>query len=188
MKKLEKWNVIKKEDVSVSRWLPIEKQTVKLPNGEILDDYFVALYGKVAMVVPFTEDNQIVLVRQYKHAYGDFTIELPAGFQKKGSTIEESALLELEEETGIKTNLGNLISLGHVSNTPTKTTHVTYGFLAKNLKFNSIQNLEISEEIEILKYSPKKTLEMIRDGEIIVGDSISFISKVYLLFPELFLQ
>ena len=36
------------------------------------------------MVLPFVRENEIVLVKQYKHALGEVLIELPAGFQQQG--------------------------------------------------------------------------------------------------------
>lgn len=186
MKKIEKWKLIDNTDVSPSRWFPIEKHVVELPSGKIIDDYFVGILGNVVMVLPITKGGNFVLVRQYKHAYDDILIELPAGFQVKGKTLEESALVELEEETGIRTSKDNLESIGKVTNNPTKTTHVTYGYLARDLDFNSKQKLEETEEIEILQIPPIKVLEMIKNGDIIVADSISFILKTFVLYPELF--
>lgn len=186
MKRIKKWKLISKQDVSPSKWFPVEKHVVKLSSGEVVDDYFVGILGNVVMVLPITKDGNFIFVRQYKHAYDEILIELPAGFQQNGSTLLESAINELNEEVGIKTSESNLIPLGKVTNNPTKTTHVTYGFLATNLDYNSKQNLEKTEEIEILEFSPKSVLEMIKNGDIIVADTISFIMKTYLLYPDLF--
>ncbi|EKE18604.1 MAG: NUDIX hydrolase [uncultured bacterium] len=183
---MKKWKVIRETDVSPSKWFPVLQQTVELPNGKIVDDYFISPLGNVVMVLPITTKNEVVLVKQYKHAVGEILIELPAGFQQKGKTLEESALAELEEEVGIKTTVGNLISIGKNANNPTKTTNVTYCYLAKNLEFNSKQNFDTNEEIEIVKVSPQEALEMIKKGEIWVADSVAAITRALLLYPELF--
>src|SRR4051812_17476909 len=99
---IEKWAVLSYEDVSTGSWLPVLKYKVVLPNGTIIDDYYVAALGNVAMVLPITSENELVLVKQYKHGASEILIELPAGKQDAGLTIEESALKELEEETGIQ--------------------------------------------------------------------------------------
>ncbi len=183
---MEKWKILKETDVSPSKWFPVLQHTVKLPNGTIIDDYFISPMGNVVMVLPITSKNEIVLIKQYKHALGEILIELPAGFQQKGKTLEESALAELEEEVGIKTTADNLIFLGKTANNPTKTTHVTFGYLAKNLEFNSKQNTEITENIEILKVSPNEALEMIKRGEIWVADSVVNITRAFFQFPDIF--
>ncbi|MCE3229541.1 MAG: hydrolase [Bacteroidetes bacterium] len=182
----KKWKIIGEENVSPSKWFPIIRHEVKLASGKTIDDFFTAPFGNVAMVLPLTKENEIVFVKQYKHGVGEILIELPAGFKQLNKSIEKTALAELEEETGIKTTLKNLIPLGKFCNNPTKTKHITYGFLAKNLSFNSNQNLEITEEIELLKLSPKETLRMISSGEIWVADTVAFILKAQMLYPKLF--
>ena len=183
---MKKWKIIKEVDVSPSKWFPVLQHTVELPNGKIIDDYFISPMGNVVMVLPITAKNEIVLVKQYKHALGEILIELPAGFQKQGKTLEESALIELEEEVGIKISEDNLIFLGKTANNPTKTTHVTYCYLAKNLEFNSKQNLEDTEDIEIIKVSPQEALAMVKSGEIWVADSAINIVRAFFKYPELF--
>lgn len=183
---MKKWKVLKVEDVSPSKWFPVMQHKVELPDGTIIDDYFISPMGNVVMILPITTQNEIVLVKQYKHALGEVVIELPAGFQQKGKSLEESALAELEEEVGIKTTSDNLIFLGKTANNPTKTTHVTYCYIATNLDFNSKQNLEITEDIEVLKLPPQEVLRMIHNGEIWVADSIANIMKAFFQYPDIF--
>jgi 8-oxo-dGTP pyrophosphatase MutT (NUDIX family) len=167
-----KWQILKESDVSPSKWFPVLKHTVRLPNQSIIDDYFISPMGNVAMVLPVTINREIVLVKQYKHGLGEVVIELPAGFQQEGKTVEESALAELEEETGIRTTKESLTFLGKVANNPTKTFHVTHCYLAKDLEFNSSQNLEETEGIELVVVKPNELVEMIKAGDIWVADSI----------------
>lgn len=183
---IEKWKILSEKDVSPSKWFPIKQHTVKLASGVEVDDYFISPLGDVAMVLPITVDNEVVLIRQYKHGLGEIIIEIPAGFQQVGKSLEASAIAELEEEAGILTTEDNLIYLGKFCNCPTKIYNVTHGFLATNLTFNSVQNLELTEEIEIMLKSPKEVIAMVQRGELWVGDSVGVIMKAYLMFPELF--
>ena len=183
---IKKWTILDEEDVSPSKWFPVLRHQVRLSNSKIVDDFFTAPFSNVAMILPITTENEFVFVRQYRHGAGEILIELPAGFQQANKTVEETAVAELEEETGIKTSLDNLISLGRIANNPAKTKHFTFGFIAKNLTFNSKQALDSTEDIELVKVLPKKVLSMISSGEIWVGDSVSFIIKSYLMFPDLF--
>jgi ADP-ribose pyrophosphatase len=183
---MKKWKTLKETDISPSKWFPLWQHTVELPNGNIIDDYFVSPMGNVAMVFPITKNNEVVLVKQYKHGIDEIVIELPAGFQQERKTLEESALAELEEETGIKTTLNNLVLIGKVASNPTKTKHITYCYLAKNLEFNSKQNLEVTEDIEIITTPPAQVLEMVKNGEIWVSDSAASIAKTFLQYPEIF--
>jgi len=184
---LAKWKVLSEEDVSPSKWFPVLRHVVELPGKKIIDDYFISPFGNAVMILPLTTRHEFVLVKQYKHGLGEILIELPAGFQQADKGIKESALAELQEETGIQTTLENLEFIGRINNNPTKTNQVTHGFLARNLEFNSVQAFDATEEIELLRVSPKKILEMVANGEIWTGDSVSMIMKVYMSEPGLFL-
>src|ERR1700744_3249558 len=98
-KEIQKWTLLKEEDVSPSPWFPLVKHIVKLANGNIIDDYYYSPLGDVAQVLAVTKTNEVVLVKQYKHALGQVLLELPGGMQQKNKSIIESALNELEEET-----------------------------------------------------------------------------------------
>mgnify|MGYP000256068942 CR=1 FL=1 len=181
-----KWEILEEEDVSPSKWYPIKKHKVKLPNGNIIDDYFVSNFGNISLILPILANGDMVFVKQYKHGLGRFMIELPAGMQQDQKTIEESAIAELEEETGISTTVENLTPLGKICQNPTKSFVITHGFLATDLLFNSEQKLDETEEIEIIVISPSVVLEMIISGEIWVADTVSMILKALLSYPEIF--
>ncbi len=172
--------------MSPSPWFPIVQHTVELPNGKLVEDYYVTTLGNVAIVLPFTADGYIVLVEQYKHGHEEILLELPAGFVQEGKTVIESAIAELEEETGIKADESALTSLGKVAHIPTKSTQIAYGFLATGLSFNSQQNFDDLEEINVVLKRPKEVIEMVINGKIWVSDSVCFILKAYHLYPNLF--
>jgi ADP-ribose pyrophosphatase len=183
---MKKWKILKNKDVSPSKWFPVNEQQVELPNGTVIDDYLLSPLGSAAMVVPITKDGELCLVKQYKHGIGEVLIELPAGFKDKKETFVETAVRELEEETGILVDESELIDLGEVVNIPTKTNFVVHCFLAKDLEFNSVQKMDDNEEIELIKVSPRKAVEMVLNGEIWTSCSSTFILKAAAMYPELF--
>ncbi len=183
---ITKWTVVKEEDVSPSKWMPVLRHTVKLSNNAVVDDYYFSPLGNVAMVMAITTENKIILVRQYKHGLGEILVELPGGMQLKSTTIEQCALAELEEETGIKALPDQLIPLGKIAGNPTKTNQVTYGFIVNNAVFNSIQKFDATEDIELVAVSPHELLQMVLKGEVWVADTVAFIMKAYLKQPQIF--
>jgi len=184
--KIQKWTVLNEQDVSPSPWFPLVKHTVKLANGNIIDDYYYSPLGDVAQVLAITKNNEVVLVKQYKHALGEILLELPGGMQQKNKTIIESALNELEEETGIRASADQLISLGKIANNPTKLNQVTYGFILFDAEFNSTQKLDATEDIQVLTKPAPEVLKMAISGEIWVTDSLNFILKAALAYPDVF--
>lgn len=183
---IQKWKVLKEEDISPSEWMPIVRHSVQLANKNIVDDYYLALLGNVAMVMAVTTDNKIVLVRQYKHGIGEIMTELPGGMQHSHVTMEACALAELEEETGIKADSTQIIAIGKIAGNPTKTNQITYGFIVKNAVFNAAQKFDANEDIELAMVSPKELLQMVANGEVWVADTVAFIMKASLLHPEIF--
>ncbi len=59
------------------------------PDGVII----YALYGE--------NHDQVVIIRQYRYPIDDFVYELPAGLMEPGENMEEAAIRELHEETGL---------------------------------------------------------------------------------------
>ncbi len=75
---------------------------VILPDGREAKREIVR-HKAAAAVLPFTADNKLVLVRQYRVSIGKTTLELPAGLREdddKDGMV--TAKRELEEETGLQ--------------------------------------------------------------------------------------
>jgi ADP-ribose pyrophosphatase len=184
--KIQKWTVLKEQDVSPSPWFPLLQHTVQLANGQIVDDYFFAPLGDVVMVLALTPAKEVVIVRQYKHGLGEILLELPGGMRQNGKSLIQSALNELEEEAAIKANESQLISLGQIANNPTKTRQITYGYILFNAEFNSVQKQDVTENIEILTMPAPQVLQYVKEGKIWVTDSMNFILKAALQYPDIF--
>lgn len=153
--------------------MKIRQDVVELPNGKILDDYFLYEEGDVAMVVPVTEKGEFVLVKQYKHASDDIMIEFPAGYVDEGEKPQEAAIRELKEETGYSGN--EITPLTQLINAPTKVVSNIYIYLALNVKqtHDPRRNQDENEEIELLILPFKKVQEMIRRGKIKVSATVA---------------
>lgn len=72
---------------------------VKLPTGRFVD-YLVVSYPEAVAVLALTEDQQVVMVGQYRYAVDEYCWEIPAGSREEGESIVKCAKRELQEETG----------------------------------------------------------------------------------------
>lgn len=153
------------------RWFKVRKDVVELPNGKILDDYFLWLSGDVAMVVPVTADGKMVLVKQYKYGADEEVIEFPAGFVDAKEDPESAARRELEEETGYSAD--KLELLGEFSLSPTKSDGKTFLYLARGAVRTKEAKFDVSEDIEILVRPKEEVMGMVEKGEIKVSDSVA---------------
>jgi len=184
-KEIKPWAILEEEDISPSPWFPLTKQKVQLTNNNVYD-YYLSRLGDVVQVLAVTKQKEIVLVRQYKHGLGEITLEIPGGLQQQGKSIIQSALNELEEETGIKATAQQLIPLGKIAINPTKLKQVTYGFIVFDAEFNSQQRLDSTEDIEVIVKPATEVLQLAMSGDIWVTDSLSWILKAAMLYPEVF--
>ena len=94
MKRLEKWTVTDSQMALDVEWCRIRRDTVRLPDGTVLDDYYLAVRPDVAVVFAVSAAHKVPLVRQYKHGAGEITLELPAGLIAD-ETPEEAGRREL---------------------------------------------------------------------------------------------
>ncbi len=74
---------------------------VRLPSGRIGHREIIEHPGAAA-IVPLTNDDHVVLVRQYRKAAEDTLLEIPAGALEPGESPLQCAQRELAEETGLR--------------------------------------------------------------------------------------
>lgn len=79
--------------------LRVRVDQVRLPSGRESVREIVEHQGSV-VIVPVTADDEVVMIRHFRHATGRTLLELPAGLIDPGEEILETARRELLEETG----------------------------------------------------------------------------------------
>ncbi len=125
--------------------------------------YFKASKHAVA-VAAFTEDNKILLTRQYRHPFRKMMYDLPAGGALAGETAEKAALRELEEETGYTTK--KLEWIGRFTWAPGAMGPATVEiFFTRNLKPKGTFNRNEIMNIEFVDF--KQVLDGVLKGEYI---------------------
>ncbi|NES93191.1 NUDIX hydrolase, partial [Okeania sp. SIO2B9] len=98
MTNLKKWKLLQSRLVINNKWCQVRQDEVELPNGKIIDDFFVNVRPDIALVFPVTVRQEIVFVRQYRHGVGKVLLELPAGsFNPQVEIPEVAASRELTE-------------------------------------------------------------------------------------------
>lgn len=165
----ERAKVLRKERVYEGKLLKIDREEVALPGGKQATLETIRHPGAAA-VVPFLDDQRIVMIRQYRHATGGYLLEVPAGKLDHGEPPELCAQREVEEETGHAA--GRLIVLGAIWTTPGFTDEVIWLYEAHDLR-RTMQRLEADEVIETLELPFETALAMVRSGEIRDAKSVA---------------
>lgn len=114
------------------------------------------------MIVTKTIDGDFYLIRQYRPAINDYIYEFPAGLVDAGETIEEAALREVHEETGLNVVKHKLLL---------KPCYTSVGMTDENLAvveaivdgIPTNENAEEDEDIEIIKVYREEALDFIEN-------------------------
>ena len=115
------------------------------------------------VIIPIDGDENVILVKQYRHPIGLDLLEAPAGIIEDGEEPDSAAMRELREETGYASR--NLRLLGGFWSSPGFTDEYLYGYIAKDLFANQLP-MDEDEEITIVRIPMQKVKKLIRYGEI----------------------
>ena len=105
-------------------------EDVTLPNGSRAEMAVVRHPGSTA-VVPLLDDNRVVMELQYRHAVGEYILEIPAGTMEPGELPMDCAKRALEEETGLRAT--RMIELGPVHILPAYSDEIIHVYIAHDL-------------------------------------------------------
>ncbi len=140
----------------------VRTDEVRYPDGatHAVD---IVQHGASAAIVAATDADEIVLVRQYRHALGREVWEIPAGRAEPGESAAHCAARELTEETGY--TAASMRPLGGVAMTPGFCDEVIYFFYATALSAGK-QSLDEDERIKVESYPLERARRLIEIGEI----------------------
>lgn len=160
---------MKSEKLYEGKILTLRVDTVELPNRKYSKREIVEHSGAVA-IVPVTDKNEIVMVKQYRKAIEDYLLEIPAGMLEYNEEPLDCAKRELKEETGYEAK--NMELLCEIYTSPGFSTEKVYIFLARDLKEGE-PDLDEGEHLEVERIEIKKLIDMILKNEIKDSKSIN---------------
>jgi ADP-ribose pyrophosphatase len=100
-------------------------------------------------IVPFTDEGEVVMIRQFRPPINGYVVELPAGLCDPGEGLEDAARWELIEETGFSAGNLRLLTEGPLSSG--LSSELLTVFVATRLTFVGIGKRDETEHIEVLK-------------------------------------
>lgn len=160
-----KWKILSSTYLTNFPYFKARKDKCETPEGKIVPEYYVVELPTTVCAVALTTDNEVLMVKQYRHPIAKSILELPGGFVDKGETPDIAIKRELLEETGCE--FSDIIPVGKIAANPGVLNNYTYFFLAKNGKKISAQKLDEYEFLSIEKITLPELKEMLLRNEIV---------------------
>lgn len=160
---------IKRELVKQGHIIDIYEDTVQLPDGRSAKWDFIMHKGAAA-IIPVDSDGKILMVRQYRNAVDQYTLEIPAGGLNPGEDMKTCAIRECEEETGYRTESAyHLIDL----NTTVAFCNEKIGIYYTHELTKTQQKLDEDEFVSVERYDLEELMQLILAGKIIDAKTIA---------------
>ena len=125
-------------------------------------------------IVAITEDDEIILIKQYRKAIDKEIYEIPAGMVDFGEEPQKAALRERKEETGYEAKKSDY--LAEIYSSPGFTNEKLFIFYAEDLSLGD-QDLDEFEHLSVEKIKFDEALKLVNLGEI--NDSKSVAGILY---------
>jgi ADP-ribose pyrophosphatase len=168
---IKPWKTLSSRLVYQNRWTSVREDLAEMPNGGTTI-YGVVECGDCVGVLPFLDDERVVMVRQYRYVFGEqHRWEMPTGGVKEGESLPEAARRELQEEVGY-----DVRDLQHINTyfTSKSIVHeIAHLYLGRDL-FRARSVPDETEFLEVAEFPFRQVLEMVLDCEI--RDSMTVIA------------
>jgi ADP-ribose pyrophosphatase len=172
------WTVLDSRDlVDADPFLKLRVETVELPDGRRIDDYYQLDMPSFACIFAETADGRIVVYRQYRHGPRRVGLVFPGGHLSPGEDPLDAAKRELLEETGMEaeawTDLGGYMVNANQGGA------VSHMFHATGCRRVAEPLSDDLEDTEILHLTRGELLAAVGRGEMHLLTQIALLSMVW---------
>ena len=167
---------VRKNYIYEGKILTLRNDDAELPDGRPCKREIIEHSGGACVL--YVENDSVLLVKQYRYAYGESIYEIPAGKLEKGEDPALAAARELEEEAGVRATELKLLYV--VYPTPGYTNEKIYVYQALGGE-KVVAHLDDGEFLDVEYIPMAKVKEMLKSGEIKDGKTIIALQAYFLL-------
>jgi ADP-ribose pyrophosphatase len=163
------WKTLSSREIYQNKWMRLREDIAAMPDGRETI-YGVCTFGQCVGVMPFVDNNSVILVRQYRYVQREnHRWEMPTGGIKPGETPEVAAQRELAEEAGYRAGRLEPINVYYTSKSVCdETAHLYLGYDLVQFRLPP----DDTEFIEVKVFPFDEILRMVRRSEIRDGMTV----------------
>jgi ADP-ribose pyrophosphatase len=158
------WKICSSSYIHKGPWATLRVDKCEMPDGRIVDEYYVMEYPNWVNAVAITDDNKVLMVSQYRHAANIISLEIPGGVIDGDEKPVEAIRRELLEETGYQFDDFELLSTIYAN--PSTANNKTFCYLAKGGKKVQGQSLDEHEELVVHEHTIAEVKQLLLDNKI----------------------
>lgn len=178
-----RWEVIESEYLHRRPWLTVRRESLQMPDGTVVPEYYVLEYPNWVNIIAITRDRKFILVKQYRPGIEKTCLELCAGVcEKEDASPLVSAQRELMEETGY--GGGTWSEFMCVAPNASAANNYSYCFIAENVEKLGDQALDESEELTVHLLSFEELKELLESGNIVQATMAAPLWKYMALYDK----
>jgi ADP-ribose pyrophosphatase len=160
---IKEWELIESKLDRDYRVFRIYSEMALSPRTNRVGSFYTIDTRDWVNVVPLTANNEVVMIRQYRHGSKEVTLEIPGGLVDD-EDHREAALRELLEETGY---VGEKVQLlGSVNPNPAIFNNLCHTYFVRNVKKVTEKSLDPDEDIEVIHMPIYEVPALIEKGAI----------------------
>ncbi len=168
MKLPSDWKFESSRKIYSNKYIELYEDVLDIRNKKKV--YTRAKRKDYSTIVPFVSDNEILVIKSYRHLVNSYQIEAPSGYIENGEMPFEAANRELKEETGYRAN--NIVSLGSYTLDYTMFEQTGNLFVGYDLVNERKQELGTMEIIETTILTIDEIKKLLFNGKILNASSI----------------
>ncbi|MDR2368926.1 MAG: NUDIX hydrolase [Deltaproteobacteria bacterium] len=164
MTKLKPWNVTGQTKVLTTPVFEVSNLSCVSPKDGLEKNFVVLKAPEWVNVIPVTEAGEVILVNQFRHGTGEFSVELPGGVNEPGQSPLETAQRELMEETGYSSD--DFTHLCSLRPNPALFGNRCHTYVARKARPTGQTHFDENEDLDQLLVPLGELEAMVLDGRI----------------------
>ncbi len=160
----DSWTLLGSRYVREYRVLRVREDRYRFEPSGGETDFVVCESADWVLVIPFTADDQVVLVRQYRHGIRQVVLEVPGGIVDGEESPQETAARELQEETGYVAE--DIQVIGRLMPNPALNSAYCHVAVATGCRLAAEPSPDPWEKIEVALYPQDQIRSLVRAGDL----------------------